>query len=102
MAITIELWADEQLVDGAESWWDDVERWLASTPGSEQTYPLLSQVDPYGFVTLRNEDIQSLKVELEQASLTAPAKVVEIVARLIELCQAAAAQSSAELRFVGD
>lgn len=66
MAIAIELWSEGRLVDGMEQWWDDYEGWLGSIDG-ERRYPRLSQVDPYGFMTIQGDDIHVLLSELQRA-----------------------------------
>jgi PHD/YefM family antitoxin component YafN of YafNO toxin-antitoxin module len=102
VAISIELWSGQQVVGGTESWWDDVELWLASAPHSEEDYPVLSRVDPYEFVVITGDDFPSLQSELERAVHESPKRVSELLARLLDLCRRGADLASPELRFVGD
>lgn len=103
MAITIELWTGNGLVDGAEHWWDDVEATLCSLDPTHELYPLLSQVDPYGDATFTQSQLQALGEELRQlAGATSRASVVAITRELADLCARGLEDGSSELRFVGD
>jgi hypothetical protein len=102
MAISIELWTNDGLVDGAERWWDDIEARLTDPVAAQQTYPLMCRVDPYGDAVLRQEEFVPFIEELRRFSLGAPPTVVAITDELIRLCQVGLGAPAAELRFVGD
>lgn len=103
MAITIELWTGNGLIDGAEHWWDDVEATLHSLDPAHEFYPLLSQVDPYGDATFTQSQLQALGEEIRQlARATSRASVVAITRELADLCAKGLEAGPSELRFVGD
>ncbi|UUW92398.1 hypothetical protein [Pimelobacter simplex] len=103
MAITIELWTGNGLIDGAEHWWDVVEATLQSLDPTHELYPLLSQVDPYGDATFTHSQLKALGEELRQlAGSTSRASIVAITRELTNLCARGLRDDSSELRFVGD
>jgi hypothetical protein len=101
MAIRIELWIDNQLVDGAEQWWDDIEASLPEGEG-EASCPMLDRVDPYGDVLLEPDEMRALAVEARRFLTQAPERVRTFLEKLAELCDKGGLDERAELRFLGD
>lgn len=102
MAIRIELWTDEGLVGGAEQWWDDVESALPERDLAEQTYPILSRIDPYGDIVIGRVDMGALAAELDELALQARPSVRAFADQLAGLCRRGLSAAAAELRFLGD
>lgn len=103
MAVRIELWTSDGLIDGAEHWWDDVEATLHSLDPTHEEFPLLSRIDPYGDATFNQAQLESLGTELRNlAAATSRPTVLELIQELIALCATGLAANASELRFVGD
>jgi hypothetical protein len=97
MAIVIELVSGNVVLDGYETWWDDVEAAIAKTP---LDYPVLSTVDPYGAVEIRGDDLTRMARELDALIPTSvPRTVVDGIAGL---CARARTIDDARLIFRGD
>lgn len=101
MAITVELWIDDQLVGGAEQWWDDIEAALPDD-NAEVDFPMLSRVDPYGVVVFNREAMNDLAVEIRRFSAQVPKRVLPFLDKLVSLCDAGGQAARSELRFLGD
>jgi hypothetical protein len=101
MAITIELWIDGVLVDGAEQWWDGIEA-LMRDEQSKAECPILNKVDPYGDLVVDRGTLAELSIEADRLRAQAPRKLRGFLERLSALSDAGARATQAELRFLGD
>lgn len=100
MALSIELWSGGRLTDGVEEWWDAVE---AAFPDDGRTrFPLVSRIDPYGDTAFSHAELRPLANELIELSTLTPDGPLELLTRLITLCEKGSALDDAELRVVGD
>ena len=98
MALRIELWRNGVLQGGVENWWDGVERALGL---SDEDFPLLARISPYGDTTMSSADLSALAKEARGLALYADASTRELLLKLSELCEEALGLK-AELRFNGD
>jgi hypothetical protein len=85
IAISIELWVDGRLVDGAEQWWDDIERLLVEDETRSQV-PDVEACGPYGDVLFDVEGLAALAAEVRQLVPQAPAGVRTFLEKLAGLC----------------
>jgi hypothetical protein len=100
MALRVELWDSDRLVDGVEEWWDDVERALAE---ANDDYPVLRAVSPYGELRLARALLGELEEECHRlATGAATQRGRALLLKIGALCAQAASNDAAELRFNGD
>lgn len=99
MAVSIELWVDGRLTDGAEQWWDDVE---IAVDASRLDLPLLDSINPYGELRLHPPMIRDLAREIEALLPSAPEAIKPFLRKLAGLCEQGSKHNGSELRFVGD
>ena len=99
MPLRIELRDRGTVIDGVEEWWDGVESVLAD---SDDRYPILDSISPYGDVTIGSDRLPDLEVESRDLARHATGDVRVLLLRIADLCQRAAAGTGAQLRFDGD
>jgi len=98
MALRIELWERGAPVDGVEEWWDGVE---AALEASEDEFPILDSVNPYGELTIPCDRLADLAGESRRLAETTTGRVRALLVKIADLCARATA-TDFELRFNGD
>jgi hypothetical protein len=98
MALRIELWERDALIDGVEEWWDGVE---AALEASEDEYPILDSVSPYGELTVPCDRLRDLAGESSRLAESTTGRVRALLLKIADLCARATA-TDFELRFNGD
>lgn len=81
MTIAIELTRDGRVIDGYETWWDEVESVLGQ---SSLDLPVLRRIDPYGDVRIQGDDLARMARELEALIPTSVPR--EVIDRITALC----------------
>ncbi len=99
MPLRVELWEDGALVDGAEEWWDGVERAVLAEACH---YPLLTSINPYGDLTVPPDRLQDLAGECRRLAQSSSGRLRILMLKIADLCDRASAGDNAELRFNGD
>lgn len=102
MPLVVELWSDGAVVDGVETWWDDVELWLDAQDDRRAAFPFTASVDAYGFATVPRSAFAAWLGELSDIGGQSPPSVARVAQSLAALCSAGLDRPAAELRLVGD
>ncbi len=98
MALRIELWERDAFVDGVEEWWDGVE---AALEASQDEYPILDSVSPYGELRIPGDRLRDLAAESSRLAETTTGRVRALLLKIADLCSRATVIDF-ELRFNGD
>ncbi|MCO7237612.1 hypothetical protein [Aeromicrobium sp. CnD17-E] len=102
MAINVELWRDDAIVDGLQVWWELFEMYVLADDHQAGS-PLVRRIDPYGCATFARGELPALEMELQRLSTEIADNRRDALMRIRELCRIGVELSGqVELRFLGD